>query len=238
MSRHIVFMFDLEQAQLDSAVARMGGLVEALLWKAFRALERRNPSLGEQAANEDEAIDQIERDVQELAIQMIGRRQPMADDLRHALAVLKIATELERIGDLSKNIARRATTISGAEQPRHILRGLEHMTELAARQLKEVLDAWGARDSVKALGVWRGDAGLDALYTSVFRDLLARMTEDPRNIEHSAHLLFAAKNLERIGDHTTNIAEQIAYLTTGAAPPRDRLKRDDTSTITTPKPAA
>ncbi len=185
----------------------------------------------------DGSIDQLQRDVQEQAIRMIAMRQPMAHDLRHAVSVLKLAAELERIGDLAKNIALRAMTISGAEQPRTILVGLEHMTELAGRQLKDVLDAWSARDGKKALGVWRGDAGLDALYNSVFRDLLARMMEDPRDIEHSTHLLFVAKNLERIGDHTTNIAEQILYLITGVTSPRDRIKGDDTSTFSTQETA-
>lgn len=243
MKKHIVETFNIEQSQLDSAVAQMGGLVEALLWQSFRALERRNPRLAAEAVKFDESVDRIQREVQERAIDIIARRQPIADDLRaddlrHAIAVLKIASDLERVGDLAKNIARRAVTISGADQPRHILLGLEHMTEIAAGQLKDVLDAWGARNLTTALSVWRGDASLDALYNSVFRDLLAWMMEDPRNIEYGTHLMFASKNLERIGDHTTNVAEQIAFLVTGSAPPRDRVKRDDTSTISHIEPAA
>lgn len=237
MNRHTVQTYDRELDELDGAVSQMGGLVEDLVWRAYRALERRNPQLAEQAVRADEVVDQLERDVQERAILLIARRQPVADDLRHALAVLKIAAELERVGDLAKNIARRAMTVSTAEQPRQIIAGLEHMTELAARQLKDVLDAWTARDAAKARLVWSGDASLDALYSSVFRDALAWMLVDPRNIEHSTHLLFAAKNLERIGDHTTNVAEQIIFLVTGSAPPRDRLKRDDTSSITSIEPA-
>ena len=238
MNRHTVQMYDHELDELDGTVSQMGGIVEDLVWRAYRALERRNPQLAEQTVSGDEVVDQLERNVQERAILLIARRQPVADDLRHALAAIKIAAELERVGDLAKNIARRAMTVSAAEQPRHILLGLEHMTELAARQLKDVLDAWTARDAAKARLVWSGDAGLDALYSSVFRDALAWMLDDPRNIEHSTHLLFAAKNLERIGDHTTNVAEQIIFLVTGSAPPRDRAKRDDTSSITSIEPAA
>lgn len=238
MSRHTVTTFDADLDLLDGAVTQMGGIVEDLVWRAYRSLERRQPRLAEQAVKDDEIVDRLEREVQEWAILLIARRQPVADDLRHAISVLKIAAELERVGDLAKNIARRAMTVSAADQPRHIMLGLEHMTEMAARQLKGVLDAWTARDAVKARLVWSEDAGLDALYSSVFRDALAWMIDDPRNIEHGTHLLFAAKNLERIGDHTTNIAEQIIFLVTGSAPPRDRVKRDDTSSITSIEPAA
>ena len=232
MSKHIVRKYDHELDELDIGVARMGGIVEDLVWRAYRALERRNPQLAEQTVKADEVVDQLERDVHERTILLIARRQPVADDLRRAIAVLKIAGELERVGDLAKNIARRAMTVSSAEQPRQIMQGLEHMTELAARQLKDALDAWTAGDAGKAQLVRNGDAGLDALYSSVFRDTLAWMIEDPRSIEHGMHLLFAAKNLERIGDHTTNMAEQLIFLVTGAAPMPDRIKRDDTSTFT------
>lgn len=225
--------YEQARLQLDNAVARMGGLVESLLWTSFSALERRNPTLAAQAVHTDIAVDRLEREVREKAIDLIVEHDLSSDQLHHSIAVLKVAGELERVGDLSKNLARRAMTISGADQPRHILVGLEHMTELVARQLKDVLDAWAARDVTKALAVWRGDAALDALYNSVFRELLAWMVEDPRNIEHCAHLLFAAKNLERIGDHTTNIAEHVRFVVTGFAQPHDRQKCDDTSSITT-----
>lgn len=232
MSIHTVTSYDHELDGLVGAVAQMGGMVEDLVWRAYRSLERRNPQLADQTVRGDEIVDRLERAVQERAIRLIGNRQPVADDLRHAVVVLKIAGELERVGDLAKNIARRAMMVSSAEQPRRLMAGLENMTELAARQLKDVLDAWTARDAAKARLVWSSDAGLDALYSSIFRDALAWMIEDPRNIEHSMHLLFAAKNLERIGDHTTNIAEQIIFLETGAAPSPERAKRDDTSSFT------
>lgn len=234
MSGHTVKSYDVEQAELDSRIAQMGGLVESLLWQAFQALDRRDPQLAERAVRGDSAIDQIERDVQARAILLMGRRQPVADDLRHAVSVLAIAADLERVGDLSKSIARRALAISVAEQPRTILHGLKHMTQVAARQLKDVLDAWSTRDAGKAGTVWSADVALDALYSSVFRDVLSWMMDDPRNIEHGMHLLFIAKNLERIGDHTTNIAERIRFVVTGKTMSDERLKSDDTSTYTQP----
>lgn len=219
---------DDELSELDGDVAQMGGIVEDLVWRASHALERRNPTMAEQAVRGDAAVDRLEREVQARVILLIGKPGTTGDEVRHAIAILKIACDLERIGDLSKNIARRAVAISQVDLPRQILLGIEHMTELAAGQLKDVLDAWSARDESMALHVWRRDIKLDALYSSVFRDALAWMIEDPRNVENATHLLFAAKNLERIGDHATNIAEQIVLLVTGTSP-RNRSKGDNTS---------
>jgi phosphate transport system protein len=231
MASHIVKSYDTEHAELDRMTAEMGGLAEALLRDAFQALERRDPRLAERAAASDRTIDQLERQLEERAIYMIAKRQPMANDLRHVMTVLKIAGDLERIGDLAKNIAKRALAIAGESCPKPLMAGLGHMAELAARQLKDVLDAFSAADDAKALAVWRADAGLDALYNSVFRELLTYMMEDPRNISVCAHLLFGAKNLERIGDHTTNIAENIHYLVTGRVLADERDKGDDTSSV-------
>ncbi|HRD78071.1 MAG TPA: phosphate signaling complex protein PhoU, partial [Hyphomicrobiaceae bacterium] len=164
------------------------------------------------------------------------KRQPMASDLRHIMTVLKIGGDLERIGDLAKNIAKRALATSSEPQPRSLLVGMTHMADQAHRQLKDVLDAFSVRDQAKALAVWRGDASLDALYNSVFRELLTYMMEDPRNIGLCTHLLFGAKNLERIGDHTTNIAENIHYLLTGTQLTDARPKGDDTSSVLFSKP--
>src|SRR5262245_16105420 len=160
---------------------------------------------------------------------MIARRQPMAIDLRHIMTVLKIAGDLERTGDLAKNIAKRALAVSGENHPKPLMTGLKHMVELALSQLKDVLDAYAERDSDKAMAVWRRDERIDAMYNSLFRELLTYMMEDPRHIGVCTHLLFAAKNIERIGDHTTNIAENIHYLVHGAAPGDDRPKSDDTA---------
>lgn len=236
MNTHIVKSYDAEFSELDRLVGQMGGLSEKLLADSFAALERRDPRLAERAISSDHAIDQLEKQVQERAIAMIARRQPMANDLRHIMTVLKVAGDLERIGDLSKNIAKRALAVATESHPRPLMNGLGHMTELAHRQLKDALDAFAARDDAKAMAVWRGDANLDALYNSVFRELLTYMMEDPRNIGLCTHLLFGAKNIERIGDHTTNIAENIHYLVTGTVLKDDRPKNDDSSTtlITNP----
>jgi phosphate transport system protein len=229
MNEHTVKSFDQELQLLDKKVAQMGGLAERLLGHAFDALERRDPKLAENTVASDRAVDQLERELQEQTIHMIARRQPMANDLRHIMTVLKIAGDLERIGDLAKNIAKRALAVSGESHPKPLMTGLKHMVELALRQLKDVLDAYAELDADKALGVWRQDERIDAMYNSIFRELLTYMMEDPRNIGLCTHLLFGAKNIERVGDHTTNIAENVYYLVHGTTLPDDRPKGDDTS---------
>jgi phosphate transport system protein len=207
----------------------MGGLAEQLLGQAFEALEQRNPELAESAVASDHLIDDLQRGLEEQVVVMIARRQPMANDLRQILAVLKVAGDLERIGDLAKNIAKRAHAISGVNHPKPLIVGLKHMYELAAHGLKEALDAYAARDDRKAIEIWRDDQQIDALYNSLFRELLTYMMEDPRNIGICTHLLFAAKNIERIGDHTTNIAETVHFLARGVAMNDERPKDDNTS---------
>ena len=177
----------------------------------------------------DESIDRIELDLQEQAIVMIAKRQPMANDLRHIMGVLKIASDLERVGDLAKNIGKRALAISGENHPKRLMTGLRHMVELSSSMLKDVLDAYASRDAEKALRVWQEDEQIDALYNSLFRELLTYMMEDPRNIGLCTHLLFGAKNIERIGDHTTNIAETVHFLVRGVALTEQRPKSDTTS---------
>ena len=229
MNEHTVKSFDQELQLLDKKVAQMGGLGEHLLARAFDALERRDPKLAENTVASDRAVDQLERELQEQTILMIARRQPMANDLRHIMTVLKIAGDLERIGDLAKNIAKRALAVSGESHPKPLMTGLKHMVELALKQLKDVLDAYAERDADKALSVWRQDERIDAMYNSIFRELLTYMMEDPRNIGLCTHLLFGAKNIERVGDHTTNIAENVFYLVHGTTLTDDRPKGDDTS---------
>ena len=229
MTEHTIKSYEGELNLLDKKIAQMGGLAESILGQAFDALERRDPRLAEVAVQSDRAIDNLEREIEDMAISMIARRQPMADDLRHIMAALHITRDLERIGDHAKNIAKRALAIASEQYPKPLMSGLRHMVERALRQLKDVLDAYSERNADLALAVWRADEQIDAMYNSVFRELLTYMMEDPRNIGLCTHLLFGAKNLERIGDHTTNIAETVHYLVHGVPLADDRPKGDNTS---------
>ena len=231
MHSHIVKSYEAELAMLETKVGAMGGQAEQLLGEAFQALEQRNPEQAQTVIDRDDAIDQLQRELEEQVINMIARRQPLANDLRQIMAVLKIAGDLERIGDLAKNIGKRALAISGENRPKALITGLRHMVDLTARGLKDVLDAFTARDADKALQVWRDDEHVDDLYNSIFRELLTYMMEDPRNIGLCTHLLFGAKNIERIGDHTTNIAETVYYLARGVPLTEERPKNDKTSSI-------
>lgn len=234
MNEHIVTSYEEELALLDKKIAQMGGLAEHILGQAFDALERRDPKLAEQVVKSDRHIDQLERDIEEQVISMIARRQPLADDLRHVMAALRITGDLERIGDLAKNIAKRALAIADETHPKPLMTGLRHMVELALSQLKDVLDAYAGRDAERALRVWRSDESIDSMYNSLFRELLTYMMEDPRSIGLSTHLLFGAKNIERVGDHTTNIAETIHFFVRGVPIADDRPKGDDTSSTLFP----
>ena len=226
---HIVRSYEEELAALNTKIAKMGGLAERVVGQSIDALDRRDPDLAETTIKEDEAIDALEREMEEQAIIMIARRQPMAYDLRQVMAALRISTDLERIGDLGKNIGKRALAVVGEQQPKKLMLGLKHMGELALEQLKEVLDAFIERDADRALRVWYKDEEIDAMYNSLFRELLTYMMEDPRNIGLCTHLLFGAKNIERIGDHATNIAETVYFLVHGTAITDQRPKGDNTS---------
>jgi phosphate transport system protein len=236
MNEHIVRSYEEELKLLDRRIAQMGGCAEKLLGQAMDSLERRDPKLAENAVASDATIDQLERELQEQVIVMIGKRQPLANDLRHIMTVMKIAGDLERIGDLSKNIAKRALAIAGESYPKPLMTGMRHMTEMVQSQLKDVLDSMAELDAEKALKVWHSDQQVDAMYNSLFRELLTYMMEDPRNIGLCTHFLFGAKNIERIGDHTTNIAENVHYLVRGVPIMDDRPKDDRTSsTLITPR---
>ena len=229
MHSHIVKSYEAELSVLENKIGQMGGLAEQLLGEAFAALEQPNPELARGVIARDSAIDLLQREVEEQAIVMIARRQPMANDLRQIMAVMKVSNDLERIGDLAKNTAKRALAISGEHHPKTLMTGLRHMVELTAGSLKTILDAFAARDAEAALKVWRDDEHIDVLYNSLFRELLTYMMEDPRNIGLCTHLLFGAKNIERIGDHTTNIAETVYYLARGVPLTEERPKNDKTS---------
>lgn len=228
-NEHIVKSYEAELAALDTQIALMGGLTEQILAQAFDSLEKRDANLAEQVITLDKSIDAMERQLEEQAVTMIARRQPMALDLRQIMTAIKVSNELERIGDLAKNMGKRALAVAREQHPKSLMAGLGHMVELALEQLKDVLDAYSARDVPKALEVWQRDEQIDAMYNSIFRELLTYMMEDPRNIGLCTHLLFAAKNLERIGDHTTNIAEHVHFLVTGVNLPEPRPKGDTTS---------
>lgn len=228
-NEHIVRSYEEELSLLNNKIAKMGGLAEKVLGQSFEALDRRDPDLAATTINEDEEIDQLQRDIEEQAVVMIARRQPMAYDLRQIMAALRISTDLERIGDLGKNIAKRAVAVVTEQQPKQLMLGLKHMGELSLNQLKEVLDAFIERDAERALNVWYKDEEIDAMYNSLFRELLTYMMEDPRNIGLCTHLLFGAKNIERVGDHATNIAETVYYLVHGRPITDQRPKGDTTS---------
>jgi phosphate transport system protein len=210
-------------------VAQMGGLAEQALGRAIDALYYRDPDLAEITLANDQAIDTMERSVDELAISIIARRGPVAIDLRQIVTAIRIAVDLERIGDLSKNIAKSAIAVAAESHPKQVMTGFMHIGEAAMRQLKDVLDAYSQRDAALALGVWERDQEIDAMYNSLYTELLTTMMEEPRSVGLYAHLLFGAKNLERVGDHATNIAETIYYLINGETLGDNRPKSDRTS---------
>ena len=228
MSDHIVRAYDEDLAALKTMLAQMGGLAEEQLDGAIEALVKRDTALADKIIAGDARIDVLEQQIEEKAILTIAKRQPMARDLREIMVAIRISSDLERIGDLAKNTAKRTHAISDA-LPRKLVSGLTRMGLLAQEELKNILDAYAQADSEKAMAVWRADEDLDALYNSIFRELLTYMMEDPRNIGLCTHLLFGAKNLERIGDHATNIAENIYYLVNGKSIAEERPKKDQTS---------
>ena len=232
MSQHIVTSFETELQGLSGSIADVGGRAEQLVDRAITALMRSDAQLALQAIASDKLIDDAHRQLEEDAILLIARRQPMASDLREAVAALRISSDIERIGDLGKNIAKRAVAIQNETFPNKLRVGVEHLAQLGIAQVKKVLDAYATRDLQKAREVCARDTDIDAVYTSLFRELLTYMMEDPRNIGFSTHLLFCAKNVERIGDHATNIAETIHYLITGQMLADERPKQDMTSVTT------
>ena len=228
---HIAKDFDRDLARLDEKISRMGALAEEELESSLRALRQRDPDIAEQAILRDREIDRLEQEVEDGAVSLIALRQPMANDLRMVIGVLKISSDLERIGDLSKNISRRVITLAENKPPKLLRKGLKRMGKQVIRQLRDVLDAYVARDAQKAREVWQSDEEIDEAYNSIFRELLTYMMEDPRTIGMCTHLLFGARNLERIGDHVTNIAENIYYMVTGERMDEIRPKGDETVNI-------
>jgi len=234
MMEHTLKAFDADLQELARMIAEMGGLAERQIGDALDALNRRDTVLARGVIAADARVDSLQHQIEEKAILTIARRQPMAVDLRDLVGALRVSNDLERIGDLAKNIAKRVEVMDGELSLQKVMRGIEHMTELVLTQIKEVLDAYARRDVAKAMQVWRADEEVDAVNNSLFRELLTYMMEDPRNISLCTHLLFCAKNIERMGDHATNIAETIYYMVEGYILPDDRPKGDLTSTTNIP----
>jgi phosphate transport system protein len=227
-SEHIVKSYDEELDRLNQIIVEMGGMAESQLAAAIEAVVKRDSDLATQVIQADDKVDRLERDLDNLAVRLLALRQPMAGDLRQVVAALKIASDLERICDYAANVAKRSIALaqSPPTQPAH---ALPRMANLALLLVKDVIDAYVERDADKALEVWNRDEELDEMYSSLFREFLTYMMEDPRNIGVYTHLLFMAKNIERIGDHATNIAEDLDYLVHGRPLDQVRPKGDRSS---------
>ena len=223
---HTTKAFDVDLQEISRLVAEMGGLAERQIADSVDALSKRDAERGQRVIAVDLSIDALQREIEEKAVLTIARRQPMAVDLREIVGALRVANDLERIGDLAKNVAKRVMAISGDFHPQKLIRGVEHMAAMVLGQLKEVLDSYASHDLNRALGVWKGDEEVDAMCTSLFRELLTYMMEDPRHITFCIHLMFCAKNIERMGDHATNIAETVYYMVEGRALADERPKGD------------
>jgi phosphate transport system protein len=236
MPDHTIRAFDADLHELRRKVGEMGGLAERQIATGVEALARCDLALAQRVILLDDLIDRLQREIEEIAIVTIARRQPMAVDLREIVGALRIANDLERIGDLAKNIAKRVLALRGESLPPRAVRGVRHMAELVLAQLKEVLDSYARRDIAKALTVWKGDEAIDAVNNSLFGEVFAHMLADPHNITLCIHLLFCAKNIEREGDHATNIAETVHYIVEGRTLGDDRPKADMTSCVLAPVP--
>ena len=232
MPEHTAKAFDVDLQEITRMVAEMGGLAERQIADSVDALARRDSDRAQRTVAGDPSIDALQAEIEEKAVLTIARRQPMAVDLREIIGALRVANDLERIGDLAKNIGKRVLALDGEFHPPKLIRGVEHMGALVLTQLKEVLDSYAGHDLKKAMVVWNGDEEIDAMCTSLFRELLTYMMEDPRNITFCIHLMFCAKNIERMGDHATNIAETVYYMIEGHAIADQRPKGDTTSFAT------
>ena len=226
MSEHIVRSYEDELNGLAAECVRMGGLTEAQVADAVSGVVKRNQELAASVVIRDDKLDEAERDIERKTIRLIALRQPVADDLRRAVAAMKVANNLERCGDLAKNIAKRTLVIIESDPLTPLTRSIERMGKLVLGRLSSVIDASSRSDLERALAVWSQDDEVDEHYNSLFRELLTYMMGDPRTITACAHMLFVAKNLERIGDHATNIAEIVHYEITGAEMVGGRPKTD------------
>ncbi len=225
---HIVSAFDKDLVEIQAKVSEMGGVAEEMLAHAVEAIRSRDVSLAERVFSLDDRLDELELGVEDMATTTIALRQPMAQDLRELLAALKIATTLERIGDLAENIARRAIVLVGKRRIK-LSSSIVRMGRQTSAQLSDVLDAYVSKNTDRARSIWLRDVEIDDTYNALFREVLTYMMEDPRTIGLGSQLLFVAKNLERIGDHTTHIAESVHYIVEGQPLGDDRPKGDPVS---------
>ena len=231
MAEHTLKRFDEELERLSSTISEMGGLTESQFAQSLVALREGDTEVAEQVIGGDARVDALDLAVQEQTVKLLALRQPMANDLRMVLSSIKIAAALERIADYAKNTAKRSIVLTQGSVPPGAVTGIDRLGRLVRNALKDVLDAFASGDVAKAHDVWQRDEEIDQVYTGLFRELLTYMMEDPRNIGPCTHLLFMAKNIERIGDHATNIAETVHYLISGA-PLTDERPKKDTSSMT------
>lgn len=222
---HVVKSYDAELKRLRGLLTDMGGIVESQVALAAAAIMDRDAAAATRVVEDDPKVDALEHEAEQFVIRLLALRQPVAEDLRRIVAALRITGDLERIGDYAANVAKRSIVLAQFSLP-FSLAGLAHMARLVQQNLKIIIDAVGDHDVDKAVEVWRGDQVIDDLYNALFRELITYMMEDPRNITPCTHLLFIAKNLERIGDHATNIAEVIYYAVKGETLPDTRPKGD------------
>ncbi len=234
-SEHIVKSFDEQLTQLSQSIARMGGLAESQLSSSMDALIKRDSDLASRVFHADNRLDDMESEIEHMAVRLLALRQPVASDLREVIAAFKMASDTERIGDYAVNVAKRALALNQLP-PLPAMSAVPRMARLVQSIVKDTFDAYVERDADKALDVWHRDAEVDEIYTSLFRELLTYMMEDPRSITPGTHLMFIAKNIERIGDHATNIAETIYYLVTGYQIEGGRPKGDTSSYEIGPQP--
>ena len=227
-SEHLVKSFDQELKRLRTLLTDMGGVVESQVALATDAVVNRDSIAATRTVELDPQVDALERQVDQTAIRLLALRQPMASDLRHIVASLKLTGDIERIGDYASNIAKRSMMLGPLTMP-YSMTGLGHMGRLVQENLKAIIDALGEADADRAYEVWQADLEIDNIYNAIFRELITYMMEDPRNITACTHLLFIAKNFERIGDHATNIAEILYYAVTGETLPETRPKGDSSA---------
>ena len=228
---HIVGAFDRDLKKIEGLLLEMGGLVELQMADVVMALVKRDTTLGQEVRDKDHRIDALEQKINERAVRLLALRQPMADDLRMIIAIMKVSASLERIGDYAKNIAKRLSVLVQAPPIGSSEKTLKRMSDLVQLMVSDVLDSFLKRDIELADDVRHRDEEVDLMNNTLFRELLTYMMEDPRSISVCMHLLFIAKNIERAGDHTTSIAEQVHYMASGSLPTDERSKSDITSTM-------